>query len=503
MAGPGSQAKFVQGGLFRHVTVMALTSSIGLMAVFVVDLINMIYIAWLGRAELAAAIGYAGAILFFTTSFGIGMSIAVSALVARALGQRDPDAARQKSTTGLVLGFGVGAVFAAAVWVFLSPLVTLLGATGETHDLSVHFLRIVIPSQPLLMVGMIGGAILRSHGDARAAMMATVWGALATALLDPILIFGLGWELTGAALASVAARVVIAAMALRPILSRYGGFDPVTRSMLAADLAPIFAIAVPAILTQIATPVGQAFITRATSAYGEAAVAGMAIAGRLTPVAFGVIFALSGAIGPIIGQNFGAGRMDRVRRAFLDGLIFTALVIAVVTAVLFLLRGPIADLFQAEGLTRDLVYLFCGPLALLWFFNGVIFVSNAVCNNLGRPFWSTVVNWGRHTVGTIPLALWLGSFWGAQGVLIGAGLGGVIFGGLAAWLALQAILEGMPIELSSQFHLAEDLMRADEPHPPSVEIEMLAPLEQLDPILAAAEEFVRLAAQAGGSSPIS
>ena len=72
----GQQAKFVEGNLFRHVSVMALTSSIGLMAVFVVDLINMLYIAMLGREELAAAIGYAGAILFFTTSFGIGMSIA-------------------------------------------------------------------------------------------------------------------------------------------------------------------------------------------------------------------------------------------------------------------------------------------------------------------------------------------------------------------------------------------------------------------------------------------
>jgi Na+-driven multidrug efflux pump len=103
------------------------------------------------------------------------------------------------------------------------------------------------------------------------------------------------------------------------------------------------------------------------------------------------------------------------------------------------LRGPIADAFNAEGLTRDLVYLFCGPLALLWFFNGMIFVGNAVCNNLGRPFWSTVVNWGRHTVGTIPLALWLGQTWGAQGVLVGQALGGVVFGLAAAWLALLAI----------------------------------------------------------------
>ncbi|MBN8630923.1 MAG: MATE family efflux transporter [Rhodobacterales bacterium] len=418
---------------------MALTSSVGLMAVFVVDLINMLYIAMLGREELAAAIGYAGAVLFFTTSFGIGMSIAVSALVARALGARDPALAREKATTGLVLGFVFGSVFAAVVWLALWPLVALLGATGETAALAVHFLQIVVPSQPLLMVGMIGGAILRSHGDARASMMATVWGALATAVLDPILIFGFKLELTGAALASVAARVVIAWMALQPIRRKYGGFDRPTPGQVVADMGPVWAIAVPAILTQVATPVGQAFVTRATSAYGEAAVAGMAIAGRLTPVAFGVIFALSGAIGPIIGQNFGAGRMDRVRRAFLDGLVFTGLVIVLVSALLFLLRTPIADLFRAEGLTRDLVFLFCGPLALLWFFNGAIFVGNAVCNNLGRPFWSTVVNWGRHTIGTIPLALWLGQYWGAQGVLIGQALGGVVFGLAAAWLALMAI----------------------------------------------------------------
>ncbi|MFZ1348307.1 MAG: MATE family efflux transporter, partial [Tabrizicola sp.] len=378
---------------------MALTSSIGLMAVFVVDLVNMLYIALLGREELAAAIGYAGAILFFTTSFGIGMSIGVGALVARALGARDLPLAREKATTGLVLGFVFGSLFAAAVWVFLWPLVGLLGATGATAALAVHFLQIVIPSQPLLMVGMVGGAILRSHGDARAAMMATVWGAVATAVLDPILIFGFRLELTGAAIASVVARVVIAWVALQPIRKRYGGFDRPSFGQVVADMGPIWAIAVPAILTQVATPVGQAFVTRATSAYGEAAVAGMAIAGRLTPVAFGVIFALSGALGPIIGQNFGAGRMDRVRRSFWDALIFTALVILLVSALLFVLRGPIADAFKAEGLTRELVYLFCGPLALLWFFNGLVFVGNAVCNNLGRPFWSTLMNWGRHTLG--------------------------------------------------------------------------------------------------------
>jgi len=303
----------------------------------------------------------------------------------------------------------------------------------------VHFLRIVTPAQPFLMVGMIGGAILRSHGDAKRAMAATLWGAVANAILDPILIFGLHLDLTGAAIASVVSRLVIAGVALLPILKHYGGFDRPTLAGLRADLAPVSAIAGPAILTQVATPVGQAFVTRMVSGYGEAAVAGMAITGRLTPVALGVIFALSGAIGPIIGQNYGAGRMDRVRRAFLDGLLFTAIVIAIVTAILFVLRAPIADLFHAEGLTRDLVYLFCGPLTLLFFFNGVIFVANAACNNLGKPFLPTLVNWGRNTIGTLPLVVWLGGIYGAPGVLFGQAIGGVVFAAIAWWLALRAI----------------------------------------------------------------
>jgi Na+-driven multidrug efflux pump len=121
-------------------------------------------------------------------------------------------------------------------------------------------------------------------------------------------------------------------------------------------------------------------------------------------------------------------------------LKFTAIVVVIVTVILFALRAPIADLFHAEGLTRDLVYLFCGPLCLLFFFNGAIFMANAACNNLGRPFMSTLINWGRHTIGTVPLAWWFAQYWGAQGVLIGQALGGVIFGILGVWLAYRMII---------------------------------------------------------------
>ena len=435
----GEQAKFVEGNLFRHLSVMALSSSVGLIAVFIVDLINMVYISWLQDHVLTAALGYAGAVLFFTTSFGIGISIGVSALVSQAVGQRDPKLARERVTEGLVLSLVLGSLFSALVFVLLPQIVDLLGAKGRTAEETLGFLRLYTASQPLLIAAIVCAAVLRSHGEARRAMMVTVWGAVVLAALDPVLILWADWGLTGAAVAGAGSRAAMAIMALWAVRRRIGGFSQVTGEGLRLGLAPLLAIAFPAILTQLATPVGQALVTRMVAGYGEAAVTGMAIAGRLTPVALGVVFAMTGAIGPIIGQNLGAGRMDRVRRVFIDGLIFTGLVILVVSALLFLLRAPIADLFHAEGHVRDLVYLFCGPLALLWFFNGIIFVGNAVCNNLGRPFWSTIVNWGRHTVGTIPLALWLSGTWGAAGVLVGQALGGVVFGLAAAWFALLAI----------------------------------------------------------------
>ena len=445
-----AQAKFLSGSLLRHVTVMSLTSTIGLMAVFLVDFIDMIFISMLGKAELAAAVGYAGSILFFTTSFSIGMAIAVGALVARDLGSGDADRARLRASHGLAYGIGFGVLFSAFVWWNIPTFVRWIGASGETATLAEGYLQIIIPSLPFLVVGMMGSGVLRAYGDARRAMMATIWGGGVNAVLDPILIFGLGLDLTGAALASVAARVAIATTALMPILRHHGGLPRPDVLGMARDLRPLIAIGFPAILTQFATPVGQAIVTRSMAQYGLEAVAGMAIVGRLMPLSFAVIFALSGAVGPILGQNFGASRHDRVRTGFNAALIFAGTVIFVIAGTLFVLRGPIADLFAATGLTRDLVFLFCGPLALLFFFNGVLFVANAAFNNLGHPFYSTWMNWGRNTIAMIPL-VWIGAqLFGAPGVLIGQALAGVVFGSVAWVLALRVIAsEGGTVQRDS------------------------------------------------------
>ncbi len=436
------EAVFLNGSLMRHVTRMSLTTSIGLMAIFAVDFVDMVFISMLGNDALAAAVGYAGTLLFFTNAINIGLSIAAGALVARELGAGRPEQARHYASSVATLGLIVGSITSGLVLLNISFLLSLLGAEGEVLRLATRYVSIILPTMWVMSIAMAAMAVLRAHGDARRSMMATIYGGLVNAVLDPILIFGVGLGLDGAAIASVVARVCMLAAALWPALRVHQGFARPSLKQVGRDLRPVRAIAIPAVLTNVATPIGNAIVVREIAQYGTDAVAGMAVIGRLLPVAFSVIFALSGAIGPIIGQNFGAEKFDRVRAAYLAGIKFTAIYVLGMAAILFLLRAPIADLFVAQGETRVLIYLFCGPLALASFFNGVIFVANASFNNLGHPVYSTWINWGRHTVGTWVFAT-LGSYLaGAPGVLLGQAFGGVIFA-VISWVMVMRVVSGL------------------------------------------------------------
>lgn len=414
---------------------MSVTASVGLLALFIVDLVDMLFISMLGNAQLAAAIGFAGSILFFTTSVGIGLAIAAGSLIARSLGENNSERAREYMTHVMVIGLLFSFVFAGLIWVNLRGLTAMVGATGEAQEFAISYLQIIIPSMPLLMCGMVAAAALRSHGAAKLSTIATLAAGAVNAILDPIFIFTLDMGLEGAAWASVLARVAMLATAFWPIMSRYGGLGRLSVAAISVDVRPILAIAIPAILANIAAPVGVAYVTRAAAEFGQEAVAGMAVIGRLTPISFALIFAMSGALGPIIGQNFGAKQYDRVSLAYRESVIFVTVYVCGVVLVLYLLRGTIADLFGAQGIGRDLIYLFCGPLSLAWIFNGIIFISNAAYNNLGHPFYSTWINWARNTLGIFPFVYLGAKIWGAQGVLIGQMFGGVLVALVSVYLA--------------------------------------------------------------------
>lgn len=443
MPGPSThtpqQAKFVTGSTMRHVTVMTATSSIGLVAIFMVDALNLFYISLLGIQELAAAIGFAGTLMFFIVSVSIGFTIAASALVSRALGRGDrAEAARMGGASMLFMGLATIAI-SIAMWPFLDPLVGMMGATGETRKLTTRFLQIVIPSSPIVSLGMCATGIMRGAGDARRSMYVTLAGGIAAAILDPIFIFGLGLGLDGAAIVTVLSRIILLAVGIHGVhvVHRLMALPDPRKIMDAAR--PFFVIGLPAVMTQLATPVGNTYVTVEIAHFGDDAVAGWAIIGRLIPVAFGVIFSLSGAVGPILGQNYGAGLYDRLNRTMRDALIFVMVYCLAVWLLLALFAEPLASLFGARAEAFDLVVFFCLFVAGSFLFNGTLFVANAAFNNLGFATYSTVFNWGRSTLGVIPF-VWFGAhYYGAKGVIAGWGLGAIIFGIAAVIVAFRVV----------------------------------------------------------------
>ena len=434
-----NNARFVTGSTMRHVVIMTLTSSVGLVALFLVDFADMYFISLLGEVEVAAAIGYAGSILFFNVSIGIGLAIAASALVARAIGAGDAAGARRLCTNSLLFAAISASVLGCLLWIFIPEILSLLGATDRAHELATSYLRIIVPTMPALAIGICCGAILRSAGDPKRSMYVTLSGGAVNAVLDPILIFGVGLGLDGAALASVAARIAVMGVGLYGVMRIHDIVDRPHWPGFLGDVAPISAIAAPAILTNVATPVGNAYVTAVIAEFGDGPVAGWAVVGRIIPVAFGVVFALSGAVGPILGQNLGAQRYDRLRQSLSDSLLFTLCYVAAAWLILAMIHPHIAAFFGLGGAAAELVSLFCTWLSPTFIFFGALFVSSAAFNNLGRPHYSTIFNWARATLGTIPFVYFGGQWYGAPGALTGYMLGSVVMGILAAAACFRLI----------------------------------------------------------------
>lgn len=296
-------AVFAQGSILRHVIVMSATGSIGLIAIFFVDLLSLIYISWFHDPSLTAGIGFATQVMFFGISVNIGMTIAVSALVARSLGARDRPAAQRIGASGLVHTLVLACVLSLVMLLFRYQLLELLGARDEPLRVGARFLAWTLPSSPLMAAGMVLSGILRAAGDARRAMYVTLIGAIVTAIADPILIIALDLRVVGAAISTMMARITWIIIGLWGCVHVHGLIGWPVRKAVVRDFMPVMRIAFPAILTNIAAPIANAYSVRALAEFGQAVVAAGTIIDRVAPVAFGPLFALSAAVGPIVGQN--------------------------------------------------------------------------------------------------------------------------------------------------------------------------------------------------------
>jgi putative MATE family efflux protein len=434
-----STAVFTTGSTMRHVLIMTSTSAIGLMAIFFVDAISLYYISLLNDTAQTAAVGRASYIIAFIIGISIGMMIGASVIVARALGAGKEEQAYSYAGTAIIASFIINAIIATILLILLDPLLALLNTKGNALIHAKTYLNIILPTTPFFGIGVVAMGILRAKGDAKRAMFITLAGGILVAVLDPIFIFTLGLEIKGAAIVVAIVRVGFAFLGLYFLIGIHNMILWPNISRFFADLKKLLTFALPAIFTNIASPFGAFLIAQAITSYGDEAIAGQAVVDRLIPIAFGVIFALSGAVGPIIGQNAGAGNMARVRQTLIDGIKFNIIYVLFAWALLYLGRNVIINIYSATGDMALMINLFTTIVAASFLFNGLLFITNAAFNNLGHPLWATALNWARQTLGVLPF-IWVGAYYGdLKGIAWGAAIGSIPFALLAVYMAFGLI----------------------------------------------------------------
>ncbi len=279
-----SVAVFTRGSVFKHLLIMTAVNTLSLLALVISDLIDMYCLSLLGNQELAAAIGFAGTLMFFLVSTGLGLQVALAVLVARAEGAGNRDEAKRVGSHSMYVSVVFSSILSLSAWIFNVPLLSALGATGSTLQLVSDYCTIVLPATPALMLGMCCASVLRAIGDARRSISSTFVAAALIGLLNTLLIVYMQLGVEGAAWAAVIARIALMVVGVNILIRRHDYFVRPSISTLRADARHITRIAIPAMLTTLSTPLGSAIVIRNMAEYGDTAVAGAAIIGRLLPV---------------------------------------------------------------------------------------------------------------------------------------------------------------------------------------------------------------------------
>jgi putative MATE family efflux protein len=402
------------------------------------NVVDTFFISLLGTDPLAA-VSFTFPITFTVVSLTIGLGIGTSAVIARKYGRDKPQEAQFDGFAALSVSALLVLMLSAVGYIFMDSIFTLLQAQQRLLPLIREYMTLWFAGSVMLVTPMVGNAVLRASGDTRTPSLIMASGGLANAIFDPILIFGWGpipaMGIEGAALASVISwlsGVVLVFWLLNRkqlIRVRIETTRGLFREWVDAARA-ILKIGLPAAGANILTPLAMSVMTAIIASYGAAAVAAFGVGTRLESLASIIILALSMSLPPLISQNFGANRVDRVREAYGKALKAVFAIQLVIYAAMAITAPWIAMAFAKEQEVARIVELFIYIMPIGYGFQGWIILSNSSFNAIHKPMRALGLSVIRLFVFFVPLS-YLGSLL--------ADLHGLFVGGVVANIITAAI----------------------------------------------------------------
>ena len=424
--------EIVSAPVSRVLYKLTLPMVIGIVAVFFFNLVDTFFIGLLGTRSLAA-VSFTMPIAMVVMNLAIGLGIASSALIARAIGGNEHHLAQRYVMASLLLTAAIASAMLFLGWHFNDDLFVLLGADAELLPVIWQYMKFYWPGAWLMMFMIVINSSMRAVGNTKLPSMMMLGSAVLNAILDPILIFGLGplegMGIAGAALASticwlIVVLVMVYSLAKIDLLH----WAQLTFRELLSIWQRLMAVGIPAMITNVLVPIASGILLIMTAPMGEQSVAAFGVGARLEPFSIVVILALTSTIPVFVGQNFAAGQHARVWQALSVSVRFILAWQIGVWLLLWLASPFIALIFSQDPVVIEKVahYLMLMPIGYAGL--GIVLCANAALNALQRTGVSMMLNLVRLSLFYIPLA-WVGArFYGFEGLLLGASLGNLIAG---------------------------------------------------------------------------
>ncbi len=444
MTNPPSSARLTSGPIASSLVKLSVPMLAGIMAMMGFNLVDAFFLGRLGTLPLAA-VTLTFPVVMVIGTFTLGLGVGAMAVISKGIGAGQQTLIGRTATDALTLAGVIVVILTAIGLATIDPLFRLLGATDGMMPLIRQYMRIWYPGMVFYVIPMVGNNIIRATGDTVTPSVIILAGVVLNAILDPLFIFGWGWipsyGMAGAAMASVLARAITLVLSLWVLGSRQRLLVRPWTSLtsLLASWRDILRIGLPVAISNAVIPVALGLITAIVARFGDAAVAGFGVATRIEAFGMALIFALSTGVSPFVGQNFGAGRIDRIREGLFYAKAFALSWGGLLAVVLLVVGRRLAACFDPDPavVRTAALYLWIVPASLgLRGIHQVVWTS---LNVLGRPYDSLVLEFLLAFGLWIPLTLLGAHLAGMEGLCGGLTVANTI-AGIAAFVWIDRVV---------------------------------------------------------------
>ena len=397
----------------------ALPAMAAMLMVLVYNLADTFFIGQTHDALQVAAVSLATPVFLIFMAVGTVFGMGGTSVISRALGEGRKDYAKKVCSFCMWGCVIVGVVMAALFLIFMEPILSLIGASSDTWDLAKTYLMIVVCSGPFVLISNCYSNVIRTEGESGRACMGQLLGNLLNVVLDPIMILGFGWNIAGAAIATVIGNVFGAGYYISYFLRGKSSLSVRLKDFTLREkvCSSVLAIGVPAALGSMLMSVSQIIINSQMAEYGDMAIAGMGVAMKVVTITGMVCIGLGQGVQPLLGYCVGAKLWKRFKDVFKFSFIFSFILGVVLTVICYLFTNQIVSAFLADVTAFDYAVQFAKILLTTSPIFGVFYVLTNALQAMGAATASLVINLSRQGIIFIPVLFILKAVLGLTGLV--------------------------------------------------------------------------------------